>query len=323
MLSAKHGLLVRKDLKEKSVPSRPSVPSSSRAPRPARSRKTTEDNKSPAAVELGRKGGKARAQTMSAERRTEIARYAAASRWKASEQPAESTQARGYKGGGRRTDYDSLQPRPSKFPRHKPSASLEVAEEALFEEMESAAELAQSQADFGRAGVIHAVHSCYSFLHVRGLSGQALKPLADITSALKSLESGVLPELFDPSLRPGQLPDRKWSRSPAGRETRLFAAACMDALMNSNLSKDAAAARVANHAVRWPRVSKGTIKACTITNWRDEFLQAPSQSSARRSFEGFSRMFSEGPRSKSHLKDALRTGPVLTGGVRKKLKSET
>ncbi len=42
---------------------------------------TTDDGKNKAAVELGRKGGKARAEKMSPERRAEIARTAAAKRW--------------------------------------------------------------------------------------------------------------------------------------------------------------------------------------------------------------------------------------------------
>jgi hypothetical protein len=41
----------------------------------------TEDGKNTAAVELGRKGGKARAQTLSARKRREIARKAARKRW--------------------------------------------------------------------------------------------------------------------------------------------------------------------------------------------------------------------------------------------------
>jgi hypothetical protein len=41
------------------------------------------EGKSAAAVELGRLGGRARAATMSAKRRKEIARKAAKSRWKA------------------------------------------------------------------------------------------------------------------------------------------------------------------------------------------------------------------------------------------------
>ncbi|GBE43308.1 hypothetical protein BMS3Bbin10_01384 [bacterium BMS3Bbin10] len=41
-----------------------------------------DEGKSKAAVELGRKGGKARAESMSAERRAEIARTAAKKRWK-------------------------------------------------------------------------------------------------------------------------------------------------------------------------------------------------------------------------------------------------
>jgi hypothetical protein len=43
---------------------------------------TPEEGKDPAAVALGRKGGKARAEGMSAKRRKEIARRAAKARWK-------------------------------------------------------------------------------------------------------------------------------------------------------------------------------------------------------------------------------------------------
>ncbi len=42
----------------------------------------TDDGKDKAAVSLGRRGGKARAHSMTAERRTEIAKSAAAKRWK-------------------------------------------------------------------------------------------------------------------------------------------------------------------------------------------------------------------------------------------------
>jgi len=43
---------------------------------------TTDDGKNQAAVQLGRKGGKARAEKMSKKRRSEIARKAAETRWK-------------------------------------------------------------------------------------------------------------------------------------------------------------------------------------------------------------------------------------------------
>lgn len=43
--------------------------------------KPVDDGKDKAAQELGRKGGKARAETMTPERRAEIARQAAAKRW--------------------------------------------------------------------------------------------------------------------------------------------------------------------------------------------------------------------------------------------------
>ena len=43
--------------------------------------KQPDDGKNKAAVELGRKGGRARAESMSPERRQEIARLAAIKRW--------------------------------------------------------------------------------------------------------------------------------------------------------------------------------------------------------------------------------------------------
>lgn len=212
---------------------------------------------------------------------------------------------------------------PSKFPRQEPEADLARAEQALFDEMEHAAELLQSKGDFGRSGVRHALHACHSFLYVRGLSGQGLKPLIDLIAALEGLDGGVLPELFDPKLRPGQIPNRKWSRSAASDETKIHAAACMDALMKGGTQKDEAAARVARFAVGWARVSQGEIKGTTVTNWRDELLQGPSNAPDRRRFEGLFRMLSEGPKAKACLEQALRIGPVMTGGVRKKRKSET
>lgn len=48
---------------------------------PDRDTTPEEEGKDPAAVELGRKGGKARADAMSPERRAEIAKKAAAKRW--------------------------------------------------------------------------------------------------------------------------------------------------------------------------------------------------------------------------------------------------
>ena len=210
-----------------------------------------------------------------------------------------------------------------KFPRREPEADLARAEEALFEEMERAAELLQSEDDFGRSGVRHALYACYSFLHVRGLSGQALKPLTDLIASLEDVDEGTLPELFDPKLRRGQIPKRKWSRSARAGETKLYAAACMDALMKNGVSKDEAAARVARFAVGWPRVAGGDIKATTIANWRDELLQSPSTAADRLRFKGIAKILSRGPRAKAHLEEVLRSGPVMTGGVRKKRKSET
>jgi len=212
---------------------------------------------------------------------------------------------------------------PSKFPRHEPEANLERAEQALFEEMEHAAELLQSEGDFGRSGVCHAIHACHSFLHVRGLSGQALKPLIDLMAAFESIDKGVLPELFDPKIKRGELSERKWSRSYAAAESKIHAAACMDALMKTGVAKNEAAGCVARHSDNWPRVSKGLIKTNTVVNWRDELLQQGSDNRERKRFERRSAMFSQGARAKEYLADALRIGPMLTGGVRKGRRPKT
>jgi hypothetical protein len=211
----------------------------------------------------------------------------------------------------------------SKFRRHEPKADLQWAEQVLFEEMEHAAELLQSEEDFGRSGARHAVHACYSFLHARGLSGQGLKALIDLVAALDSVTVGVLPEVFDPKFRPGEFPERKWSRSAASRETKVYAAACMDALMKNGASKPEAAARVARRAAGWPRLFQGEIKKSTVTNWRDELFQGPSNDPDRRRFEAVSRNLSDGSNAKSYLEDILRWGPVMTAGVRRKRKPET
>ena len=212
---------------------------------------------------------------------------------------------------------------PSKFPRRKPKANLDEAERALLEEMEVAAELLQSEDDFGRAGVCHAIHACHSFLHVRGLSGQALKPLIDLVAAFDNVEDGVLPELFDPSFKRGQLSERKWSRSDAASEAKIHAAACMDALMKAGKGKKEAAAQVARRTDKWPRVSSGPIKSTTVVNWRDELLQEKPENRDRKRLEQRSAMFANGTQGKKYLAEALRHGPVLTGGVRKVRGAET
>jgi hypothetical protein len=209
---------------------------------------------------------------------------------------------------------------PQKSRRHKAEAGLEFAESALFEEMEHAAKLLKSEEDFGRSGVSHAVYACYSFLHVRGLTGYALKPLADLVRAFQSVDEGVLPELFDPNIKSGELPYRKWSRSWAATETKIYAAACMDALMETGSSKDEAAKRVARATDSWPRISTGHIKKSTVVNWRDELLQQNRQGQEWLLFSGLSKYFSVDPNARKRLKKVLEEGPTLMSGVRKERK---
>lgn len=185
----------------------------------------------------------------------------------------------------------------------------------LFEEMERSAELLHTEVDYGRAGLRCALRACHDYLHIRGLSGQGLKALADALAALDTVDKGTLPEIFDPNMRPGVLPQRKWSRSAAAQETRIYVAACLDALMKSGMSQDDAAAKVAARSQNWPRISSGIINSSTVVNWRDGFMQQQSVDPDRRKFEGISRIFSDGQRGARDLNEVLRHGPPMTGGI--------
>lgn len=211
---------------------------------------------------------------------------------------------------------------PARFPHHLPTIDLESAEQILFEELEYAAKLSRSGDDCGRSAAHFAIHVCYSFLLSRGFPWQALTPFNDLLHGFKDVAEGTLPELFDPKLKPGQLTERKWSRSFAADEAKIHAAACMDALMKRGVSKAEAAGRVARSSDNWARVSRGDIKRNTVVNWRDELLQQRSDNRNRQRFENRSRAFSQGPKAANYLTEALRDGP-LTGGVRKKRKTET
>jgi hypothetical protein len=204
------------------------------------------------------------------------------------------------------------------FPRHSPETGRIAAEKQLFHELEQTALKLASDGDFGRDAAIDAVKLVSAFLRDRGLSGQALKPLINLRKALEDVERGILPELFDPTAVK-RLETQKWSRSSAGAETKIFAAALMDALMRGEdkMTKSGAARRVARSAEKWPRVSSGIITPATVANWRDELLQRMSTDRDRRMFESYSRSFVKGPRASAFLKEVLRTGPPLTDGLRR------
>jgi len=91
--------------------------------------------------------------------------------------------------------------------------------------------------------------------------------------------------------------------------------------MNKGQEKQNAAEHVARSATNWPRISSGVIKASTVRNWRDELKQQGSDNPDRKMFEALSKMFSEGPKAKAHLKEVLSSGPVMTGGIRNSSKT--
>ena len=194
-----------------------------------------------------------------------------------------------------------------------------TAERALFKRLEDV-ELEYHQAeDFGRKAAKDSLIACMEFLRARGLSGQAMKALLDLVAALEDVERGNLPELFSPKAGTiaGASGKRKWSNSSAGQQIKVYAAACMSALMKRGMPKKQAMAKVARSARHWPRHSSGIINANTVANWRDELMQAPSKDSGRLQYEAHMEHFIGKPRGRRWLDDILEHGPLLTGGKRK------
>ena len=206
-----------------------------------------------------------------------------------------------------------------KLPRRPVEVPLNQDEQQLFDDMEIVVEENLEVNDFGRHAAKDAVQLVMTFLDGRGLSGQAMKPLIDVFKALEDVGNGLLLELFDPKASSNSGPDGviKWSRSSGAQQVKLYAAACMSALMEEG-GKDEAAARVARASQSWSRLSSGLIKASTVANWRDEFLQTMSNDPSRLEYEHLVRAFTEGQKANGFLKKILNNGPPLTGGVRRR-----
>jgi hypothetical protein len=207
---------------------------------------------------------------------------------------------------------------PPEFPRHQILVGRGAAERVLFGNLEQTARQATQAEDFGRRAVIEALDACVSFLYARGLSGQAMKPLLDMRKALADVTLGILPELFDPkAVERARAGTRKRSRSSASDEIRVYAAACLGALMEKGIAKSEAKAKVARCAQDWPRFSSGTLNGNTVANWRDRIIQAPVSDLKRRTYDSIVRGFTVGPSANRYLDEVLRDGPPLTGAIRK------
>jgi len=208
--------------------------------------------------------------------------------------------------------------RPPEFPRHEILVGRGAAEHVLFRNLEQIARQASQAEDFGRRAVIEALEACVSFLYGRGLSGQAMKPFLDAREALVDVMVGILPELFDPkAVERAQAGTRKRSRSSASDEMRVYAAACLGALMQKRIAKSEANAKVARSAQNWPRFSIGAINGNTVANWRDKIIQAPLSDLTRQTYDSIVRSFTVGPSADHYLDEVLRDGPPLTGAIRK------
>lgn len=203
----------------------------------------------------------------------------------------------------------------NRFPTPKPSYPLNTFEEHLFKNLAVILSENLEVADLGRRASKESLQVVLTFLLNRGVPGQALHPLNRVVKAFEDLEAGIQPELFD--LDEHGVGNRKWTRSSDGKEVRRYTASVMGALMAAGQSKGEAATKVARHAQTWPRFSKGVIKASTVTNWRDEFLQDP-QSHEHKLYTHLLNTFQCKP---EYLKEILAKGPPLNFGSRSSAKT--
>ena len=207
---------------------------------------------------------------------------------------------------------------PPKFPRHPIEMGRVQAERQLFEFLEDTASRQANSQDFGRQAVREALDIVLEFLRLRGLSGQAMKPLTDLLHAFDDVRRGVLPEMFDPKSadRYGAEGSRKWSKSSKAEETDLYLAACADALVRlKGLEPEFAFANVARDAQKWPRVSSGIITEGRVRDLYFRYRQsAKSDKGTRSVYASVVENLSLGPRAAGFLDEVLRDGPPLTGG---------
>ena len=213
-----------------------------------------------------------------------------------------------------------------RLPRWPTDVPLNKHEEAFIRGLESIEATNRDVTDFGRGSVKEFLRLCFRYLDKRGVSGHAMQPLVIAFRALEDVERGILPELFDPKAAinsgPGGL--SKWSRSSGAEQFKVYASACVGALMKTGLLKEQAATRVARATASWARFSSGIIKASTVVNWRDELMQRSTADPGRRFYEYLVRMFSDGPNAAQCLDEVLRNGPPLIGGMRQsEIRSET
>ena len=208
-----------------------------------------------------------------------------------------------------------------KLPRRPTGVPLNEFEQQLFEYLEVVFEENIESSDFGRQAADDAVQLIINFLEKRGLSGQAMQPLLKVQAALQDVANGILPELFDPASTTNAGPEgkSKWSRSSGAQLLKIYAAACMSALMKQSLKKMQAAERAARATQSWPTFSAGLIKANTIANWRDELMQSAKTDNDRKRYQYLVDNFSNGPRARESLAKILQKGPPLTGGVRRSM----
>jgi hypothetical protein len=198
------------------------------------------------------------------------------------------------------------------------------AEAKLYEQLLQASDLLNHSETYGREGVIAALRAVVGFLLDRDPEnvGHMLQPFTILNNAFKDLhrEDSMgrrhVPELFTPNPLDDQ-GDPILNRSHSSQKNRIkvYAAACMGALVKSKIPKEQAASQIASAIESWPRVDGQTITASTVSSWRRELSEALPSDPQRIDFDELIEEFRAKETGAGFLAHVLKNGPPLLGGL--------
>jgi hypothetical protein len=213
---------------------------------------------------------------------------------------------------------------PDSLPVKPTDDTVRVAEDELYRNLIEASDLLNHSKTYGREGVIAALRAVVIFLLERDpeMAGHMLQPFTLLNNAFTDLEQEDsegrrhVPELFTPNPLDDQ-GDPILNRSHSSQKYRIkvYAAACMGALVKNKIPKEQAASQIASAIESWPRVDGQTITAGTVSSWRRELSEALPSDPQRIDFDELIEEFRAKETGAGFLAHVLKNGPPLLGGL--------
>jgi hypothetical protein len=193
---------------------------------------------------------------------------------------------------------------------------LETAERQLLSDLGDAMKLIAEE-NKPRAGMMEAIQAVIWFLNDRGVSGQQIWPLEYLRKELEFVFQGKRSPILQPGVNSREDVSAVRYSGPAKEETRIFAAACSEAVyqlgQGANLDSFPKRTRgdvdrfVAGKLSKWPSFDNGACSPSTIKSWR---IKLGKRKDVQLLVTGF--MNDEAGRR--HLNQVLRKGPQHIGG---------